>query len=127
MKALPCSLAMDGPRQDEWELAQGLTPDGFALFPRHGLAPGSKFGRPATPGRWPPRRRKARWKAANRFALRSGEARGRHCTQPRRHGRNDLQPLRGHALLLEQLPVQSATLQLLSLFGLGYAEPVRHA
>jgi molybdopterin-containing oxidoreductase family iron-sulfur binding subunit len=37
---------------------------------------------------------------------------------PERHG---LQPLRRHALLLEQLPVQGAALQLPALSGLGYA------
>ena len=38
---------------------------------------------------------------------------------PERHG---LQPLRRHALLLEQLPVQGAALQLPALPGLGHAE-----
>ncbi len=36
--------------------------------------------------------------------------------------RHDLQPLRGHALLLEQLPLQSAPLQLHALLGLEYRE-----
>ena len=40
--------------------------------------------------------------------------------RPERHG---LQPLRRHALLLEQLPVQGAPLQLPALPGLGHAEP----
>ena len=40
--------------------------------------------------------------------------------RPERHG---LQPLRRHALLLEQLSVQGAPLQLPALPGLGYAEP----
>ena len=40
--------------------------------------------------------------------------------RPERHG---LQPLRRHALLLEQLPVQGAALQLPPLLGLGHAEP----
>ena len=39
---------------------------------------------------------------------------------PERHG---LQPLRRHAVLLEQLPVQGAALQLPPLLGLGHAEP----
>ena len=39
--------------------------------------------------------------------------------RPERHG---LQPLRRHALLLEQLPIQGATLQLPALPGLGDAE-----
>ena len=47
--------------------------------------------------------------------------------QPRRAERHDLQPLRGHALLLEQLPVQSAALQFLSILGLQHAEPVWRA
>ena len=43
-------------------------------------------------------------------------------TEPlqRRPERHDLQPLRGHALLLEQLPLQSAALQLPALSGLGH-------
>ena len=41
--------------------------------------------------------------------------------RPERHG---LQPLRRHAVLLEQLPVQGAPLQLPALSGLGYAEPL---
>ena len=40
--------------------------------------------------------------------------------RPERHG---LQPLRRHALLLEQLPVQGAAVQLPALPGLGHAEP----
>ena len=39
--------------------------------------------------------------------------------RPERHG---LQPLRGHALLLEQLPVQGAAVQFLPLLGLRNAE-----
>ena len=44
--------------------------------------------------------------------------------RPERHG---LQPLRRHAVLLEQLPVQGAPLQLPALPGLGYAEPLADA
>ena len=45
--------------------------------------------------------------------------------RPQRGGseRDGLQPLRRHALLLEQLPLQSAAIQLFSLRGLGHAEP----
>ena len=39
--------------------------------------------------------------------------------RPQRHG---LQPLRRHAVLLEQLPVQSAPLQFLPVSGLGHAD-----
>ena len=39
--------------------------------------------------------------------------------RPERHG---LQPVRGHALLLEQLPVQGPALQLPALFGLEHGE-----
>ena len=41
----------------------------------------------------------------------------------RRAERHGLQPLRRHALLLEQLPVQGAALQLPALSGLEHAEP----
>ena len=43
-------------------------------------------------------------------------------TQP-----DGLQPLRRHALLFEQLPVQGAALQFPAVLGLGHAEPVRRA
>ncbi len=65
--------------------------------------------------------------ALRRCAVRSRLPGGRHGAQPGRPERNGLQPLRGHALLLEQLPVQSAPIQLFALFGLGYAQPVRNA
>ncbi len=52
-------------------------------------------------------------------ALRSGLPGGRDGAQPGRPERNDLQPLRGHALLLEQLPVQSAPVQLLTFTRIG--------
>ena len=48
-------------------------------------------------------------------AVRAGLPRRRHVAQRRRSERHDLQPLRRHALLLEQLPLQSAPLQLLPL------------
>ena len=44
---------------------------------------------------------------------------GSHRAQPRGAERNGLQPLRRHALLLEQLPVQSPALQLLTSFPTG--------
>ena len=44
--------------------------------------------------------------------------------RPERHG---LQPLRRHAVLLEQLPVQGAAVQLPALPGLGHAEPLAAA
>ena len=47
----------------------------------------------------------------------------RHDAQLRRPERHGLQPLRRHALLLEQLPVQGAPLQLPALPGLEHAEP----
>ena len=68
-KALPCSLATDERRPAVSVQAPDLTPAGFVLWRRPGLARGSKLRRRATPGRWPRHRRKARWKAANRSAL----------------------------------------------------------
>ena len=61
-------------------------------------------------------------------ALRERAVRGRlpgrrHRAQRRRPERHGLQPLRRHALLLEQLPVQGPALQLLPLRRLGHAEP----
>ena len=47
--------------------------------------------------------------------LRVGLPGGRHHAQPGRPQHDDLQPLRGHPLLLEQLPVQGAAVQLLRL------------
>ncbi len=58
-----------------------------------------------------------------RTRLRAGLPGRRHRSQRRGPERYDLQPLRRHALLLEQLPVQSAALQLLPLRGLRHAEP----
>ena len=53
-------------------------------------------------------------------ALRVGVPRGRNPAQHRRPERHGLQPLRGDALLLEQLSLQGAPLQLPALPGLGY-------
>ena len=52
-----------------------------------------------------------------------GLPRGRHRAQRRGPERHGLQPLRRHALLLEQLPLQGAALQLLPVPGLRHAEP----
>ena len=46
-----------------------------------------------------------------------------HGAQRRRPERHGLQPLRGHALLLEQLPIQGAAIQLPAVSGLRHAEP----
>ena len=46
-------------------------------------------------------------------------------SQQRRPERHGLQPLRRHALLLEQLPVQSAPLQLHAVFRTGKPKPAR--
>ncbi len=56
-------------------------------------------------------------------ALRGGLPGGGHRPQRRRPQRHGLQPLRRHAVLLEQLPLQGAALQLLPLPGLGHADP----
>ena len=48
---------------------------------------------------------------------------GRHRAQRRGAERHGLQPLRGHAVLLQQLPLQGAALQLLPLPGLDHPEP----
>ena len=61
-------------------------------------------------------------------ALRERAVRGRvpgrgHGSQRRRPERDGLQPLRRHALLLEQLPVQGPAVQLPPVPGLGDAEP----
>ena len=47
--------------------------------------------------------------------VRVGLSGGRHHAQPGRPQHDDLQPLRGHPLLLEQLPLQGAAVQLLRL------------
>ncbi len=59
--------------------------------------------------------------AVRERALRSGLPGRRHRTQHRRPERHGVQPLRRHALLLQQLSVQSAPLQLPALPGLGHA------
>ena len=56
-------------------------------------------------------------------AVRGGLPGGGDRAQRRRPERHGLQPLRRHALLLEQLPVQGAALQLPAVLGLGHAEP----
>src|SRR6266568_3392944 len=59
--------------------------------------------------------------AVRERALRAGLPGGRHGAQRRRLERYGLQPLHRGALLLEQLPLQSAPLQLPALPGLGDA------
>ena len=59
--------------------------------------------------------------AVRERALRGGLPGGGDGAQRRRPERHGLQPLRRHALLLEQLPVQGAALQLPALPGLGHA------
>ena len=61
--------------------------------------------------------------AVRERAMRAGLPGRRHDAQLRRPERHGLQPLRRHALLLEQLPVQGAPLQLPALPGLEHAEP----
>ena len=56
--------------------------------------------------------------AVRERAVRGGLPGGGHGAQRRRPERHGLQPLRRHALLLEQLPVQGAALQLPALLGL---------
>ena len=56
--------------------------------------------------------------AVRERALRAGLPGGRHGAQLRGPERHGLQPLRGHALLLEQLPLQGAPVQLPALPGL---------
>ena len=55
-------------------------------------------------------------------AVRGGLPRGGDDAQPGGSERDDLQPVRRHAVLLEQLPVQGAPVQLPALLGLGDAE-----
>ena len=77
------------------------------------------------------RGRRARQTITSRSPACSARTRPARCVcpvgghRPQRRGaqRHGLQPLRGHALLLEQLPLQGAALQLLPLPGLGHAEP----
>ena len=59
--------------------------------------------------------------AVRERAVRAGLPGGRDDAQHRRPERHGLQPLRRHALLLEQLPVQGPPLQLPALSGLGHA------
>ena len=56
-------------------------------------------------------------------AVRGGLPGRRDGAQRRRAERHGLQPLRRHAVLLEQLPVQGAAVQLPALPGLEHAEP----
>ena len=57
--------------------------------------------------------------AVRERALRTGLPGGRDRAQHRRPERHGLQPLRRHALLLEQLSVQGAAVQLPAVPGLG--------
>ena len=57
--------------------------------------------------------------ALRKRALRSGLPGGRDGAQPRRPERNGLQPLRGHALLLEQLSLQGPPVQLSFFIRIG--------
>ena len=59
--------------------------------------------------------------------LRAGLPGGRDGAHARRPEHDGLQPLRGHPVLLEQLPVQGAPLQLPALLGLRDGEPEVHA
>ena len=61
--------------------------------------------------------------AVRERALRAGLPGRRDDAQHGRPERHGLQPLRRHALLLEQLPVQGPPLQLPALSGLGHPEP----
>ena len=61
--------------------------------------------------------------AVRERAVRAGLPGRRDGAQRRRPERHGLQPLRRHALLLEQLSVQGPPLQLPALSGLGHAEP----
>jgi hypothetical protein len=61
--------------------------------------------------------------AVRERAVRSRMPRCRDHAQRRGPERHGLQPLRGHAVLFEQLPVQGATVQLPALRGLDDAEP----
>ena len=70
--------------------------------------------------------------AVRERAVRGGVPGGGHRSQPRRPERHGLQPVRRHALLLEQLPVESAAVQLPAVPGLEHAavqaaaQPGRH-
>ena len=59
--------------------------------------------------------------------MRAGVSGGRDGAHARRPEHDGLQPLRGHALLLEQLPVQGAPVQLPAVLGLRHGEPEVHA
>ncbi len=56
-------------------------------------------------------------------ALRAGVSGGRHGAHARRAEHHGLQPLRGHSLLLQQLPLQGAPVQLLALLRLRNRKP----
>ena len=73
-------------------------------------------GDPEQPGHLPPADAVP---ALRERALRGGVPGGRDGAQQRRPERHGLQPLRRHALLLEQLPVQGAALQLPALLRTG--------
>ena len=97
---------------------QGAGPAG----PRHAVDPHRPLlpGRPRRPGDLPP--------ARDLHALRERAVRGRlpgqrHGAQRRGAEPDGLQPLRRHAVLLEQLPVQGPPLQLLPLLGLHDRDP----
>ena len=98
-----------------------------ALDPRGPLLRGP---RRASPDDLPPARP---LHALRERPLRGGVPGGRHRPQRRGAERHGLQPLRGHAVLLQQLPLQGAALQLLPLPGLDHpqpqddAQPRRHA
>jgi MoCo/4Fe-4S cofactor protein with predicted Tat translocation signal len=59
--------------------------------------------------------------AVRERAVRAGVSGAGHQSQQRRPERHGVQPLRGHALLLEQLPVQGAPVQLLPVLGFHHA------
>jgi molybdopterin-containing oxidoreductase family iron-sulfur binding subunit len=61
--------------------------------------------------------------ALRKRALRAGLPRRRNRTHARRPQHHGLQPLRGHALLLQQLPLQGSALQLPALLRLRDREP----
>ena len=99
--------------------------------PRDGLDPHRSLlrRRRGQPGDLPPA---DALPAVRERALRGRLPCGRDHAQQRRPERHGLQPLRRHALLLEQLPVQGSPVQLPALLGLGHdvlqaaAQPERH-
>ena len=60
--------------------------------------------------------------AVRERAMRAGLPGGRNGAQRRRHQSDGLQPLRGHALLFQQLPLQGAALQFPAVLGLRYTQ-----